>query len=1067
MTNGPINSSHSNDKSSNAVDGLAATLDTSGTERSKRIGALGFPRWAKYIAGGTVGFVLIIGGGGFLATQLIDQSKYKKIIVEKVSEISGYNLEWDDDIAFSLMPLPHATIKNLQIANGNQKIITVKKADIEVELIPLLSKKIKIRTIELYEPSITLTTLEDGHKNWMTATLYKVESSEAVKGQSINPDTEKDDGFDISLDMLQIFNGTLIWDDQSKSIRQKFEDIDVTSKADSMSGPFDVNGGLVWNGRKIEAKLTTPTLDFKNAVYPIKLQMALPESNVIFSYGGTVEIKDTGPVTSGDVSLNVDNLKFAIESIAQEGMKNIPNDLSGKTSLDGKIYYDSNRILLNNMRLQSGKLAYLGDLAVKFSEAKQFNQESVSPALDVSFAMKSAEKVPNDSSTLEKFLDDLSIDAKGSVSDDNIHIDSGEILIDANDLTLSGNVAIGANKNIALNLASKSLDIDQILEKLSDEKPITTSQMSNITQDSSGAETFGFDLPFQGKLETNLANITYQGLKYQNIKSELELNNKSLMIKNFSAQLPSAATIVAHGKIGNTTDLSDMGITFDANIPDTEELAQIYHFNLPQLSRKIGASNLKATISGSPKQLSFNATTGIWGMSVTGIGTVANLIHSPVINQIKFAVSSPDFVQSIRLLQPDFRSTGGFEGPFKISGDAVWENSQYHLNNLQGVLGKTSLDGSLNITTDPKMSVNGTVNLGRVVLSQKSESATDIATTSKNSAHANNSNSNKWSREAINLGWMHNFDASLKITAQSIIYDLWTLNQAKMDFTLNDGQLKIADTSAALFGGQVLITGAVKSGIGLRDPLSIEATLKGENISARPLMSAAIGKNNDRLSGQIRKADINIAATGLSPAALVQTLNGSGAISGADIVVKGIDAAQLATAARGSFKPLERAESLFSSFQNGQTQFSTVDCLFTVQNGIVNFSKILFDGDQANLSSTGKVNLPQWWVELTNSMTIKNTDIPSFDFTIKGPLDNPVQAGGATIENYLRGRLQDKVINKQLNKLLKLPEAQNSKDTNGTNNDIIDKNSAYPDENKPEDMLKKEAAKALGGLLGQ
>lgn len=1034
-----------------------------------------FPKWAKYLGGTALGLVLVIAGAGVVATKFIDQSAYKQIIVEKLEHSTGYKVDWRGDIAISLLPLPHATVHDLKLSNEGENFITVRDADIELELWPLLSKKINIENVTLSEPQITLTTHKDGRQGWMSATLSKKQSPDNVNAADSKPtaDSASAPGYDFSLNMLQIINGVLIWDDQSSSNLQKFEDVDITAKADSLHGPFDVNGGLVWNGRKIESKITTSTLDFKNSLYPIKIQMALPESNVIASYGGTIRMQQDKIAADGDINLTIDNLGKAVSGLSPDQSSSIPGELSGRTTLDGKLSYDSEKILLSNLRLENGNLSYLGN----FSLAPLSGTGQAAP--EISFSLNSADKVPNDSSVLEKFLDDLSIEARGSLQNGTIQLRESRVLLDNNDLSLTGSIGL-SQKDMHLSLQSQRLDIDQILEKLGNKGDSAGNGTLGPSQSSDVPQSMGFALPFNGQIQADLAQVKYQGLSYQNIHSTLILNGQSLKIDKFAAQLPQSAKISAQGAIGKTDDLSDLNLTFSLSAPDTESLAQAYHLTLPQLSRKIGPSSIKGTVSGSLKQLSFDLTTTLWGLSVSGVGSVANLLETPIINQIKFALSSPNFVQSVRLVQPEFTATSGFDGPFQLSGNAVWENNEYHLSDVQGLLGKTTLNGHLDVTTAPKLAVKGAVNLGRVVLSQNSGSSANSASGTKSTAKAastQNAGSSKWSREAINVDWMRNFDAQLRIKAETIIYDLWTLDQANLDFALTNGTLTIADAGAGIFGGRVLLTGEVKSGAGAHDPLSVKADFKGENIAAGPLLSAALGKTKDIVSGNFRKADVNLTATGISPAALVQTLNGAGSITGENIIVKGIDAAQLATAARGSFKPLERAGSLFGSFANGQTQFATFESLFTAQNGVVNFSKILFDGDQASLNSTGTVNLPQWWIELNNSMAVKNTDIPPFDFTIKGPLDSPTQAGGAAIENYLRGKLQnklDKVIDKQINKLLKLPaESSNNGTNNGTagatSGGSIDGTvqSASPAESKPKDILKNEAAKALGNLLGQ
>jgi AsmA protein len=349
---------------------------------------------------------------------------------------------------------------------------------------------------------------------------------------------------------------------------------------------------------------------------------------------------------------------------------------------------------------------------------------------------------------------------------------------------------------------------------------------------------------------------------------------------------------------------------------------------------------------------------------------------------------------------------------------------------------------------------------------------------SPKSAHSTNSGGERWSRETIDMGWMHSFDADLGIKAKSINQNMWKLTDANFDFKLNEGVLTLNDVSAGLFGGRASMNGVIKSGAGAKDPISISVKLNANNVDAQGLMSAVTGKTSYTLTGTLSTVDVSVNATGSSPSALVQTLGGEGRINGKDIIVKGIDAAQLASAAKGSYKPLERAGSLFQSFQDGQTEFTDFNSEFLIQNGIVNFSKVYFDGPKATLNSTGNVNLPKWTVDFKNSMTVKDTDIPPFDFTIRGSLDNPLNSGGDIINNYFQKKIEKKAtkfiedkLGGKLNKLLGVPETNPEVNPEVPTVEPIDAGTAPQPQPQAQPNIKEEAAKeavkALEGLFGR
>ncbi len=1037
-----------------------------------------FPKWAKYLGGTAIGLALIAGGVSVLAPQFIDQAKYKKLIVEKVEEKTGYKVDWNGDIGMSLLPLPHVTVNDLSVKANNQQIVTIKSADVEVAPIPLLSKRIEIKDISLDEPKINLVTLKNGQQTWMTSQVGKTEK--AVASESSTDDKEdKSSSMDISINVIEITDGVLVIDNKKDNSHQSIEDIDVRLRADSLSGPFEVNGGMLLNGHKVEAKVNTSDLDIENGIFPVQVKLAMPESNMRAEYSGVITNKDKLAI-EGDLSAELTDIQSTAAYFAGENAPTIPAGLGGKTSLSAKLLYSPEKVSLNNLRLDIGSLEYGGEFS-----AMNLTDPTKTPG--ISFSLKSNGKADGDSSSLIKFLDDLTISMSGTMKDNKIIINKSILKIDENDLSLNGSVALDENKTVDLVANIKKLDLDQIQKKLGLKSDSGSEIVSDAGAESSSKDTIkslGFAVPFTGRIRADVGNVKVSEKSYRDIHLDLVSGKGALTISKLEAELPDNVVVKMSGLIGNTEDLSSLDMAVQAKMPDAETVARSYNVALPELPKKIGSVSIDGKLTGNLKALGFDMTLGVWNVTARGAGTVANIMNEPVINQLKFSLSHPSFVEAMHIFQPSFEGSSSLTGPMDVSGNVVWGDNQYHISDLKGVLGKTTIDGSMDMAMEPKPSLSGELNIGDLVLPSAGGSTSGAASgagKSNSASGAQGGSSAQWSREAIDVSWMKKFDADLQISAKTLSYNLWKFSNANLDFTLADGNLGIQDMSAGLFGGTAAISGNIKSGSGDRDPLDVKAQMKAENVDARQLQNAFMGAPNDTLAGTISDVNINIAATGLSPAALVQTLSGDGTISGENIVVKGVDAAQLATAAKGSYKPLDRAESLFGSFGNGQTEFTSMDSEFLIQSGIVNFKKMLFDGPRATLSSTGNINLPQWTIDLKNNMTVKDTDIPPFDFTIKGPLNNPSKAGGDVINNYLNKKV-NKLIEKKLGKLLGVQDEPAAPQTVPQQDGAAvittegaevssggEATQTAPAETKTDSKaaLKKEALKALGGLLGQ
>lgn len=1035
----------------------------------------GIPKTVKWLAGTAVGLVILAGGAGIIATQVIDQDKYKALVVQKVAESTGYTINWEGNISLGLMPLPHASIRNVTVKAEDHAILSLAKADIQVALMPLLSQKVDIRNITLDEPVVTLTTLKDGRAVWTP----KSSANSAETSSDTSSETAAASPMDVVIRRVDITKGAFVIDNQQTGSKQELSNLNLALKADSLTGPFDITGDTLWSGQKIVVKATSGAVDGANGVYPIQTSISLPSAATKLEFTGVVNSKTKG--ASGDVVFEADDIANAVKAVTGTA-PSLPDGLGGKAEVAGKLVYSSTRVALDQMAVHVGPLSYTGQMSVDGLG------DGTQP--QVSFSLDSKAAAPQNAAPLIGLLSDLSIAAKASLENNKLQIVSSHMTTQGNNLDISGYADIGVTPpNVDLAITASAINLDKL----------QNSSGSAATTDSTSASKtgkpadMGFALPVNGKIRATIGSLTTGGQTYSGIVADIENQKNSLVIHKASVNLPENASVSVSGKIAETTTLSGLDLSVAARTSDTDSLLQRYGVTPPKLSRKIGAASVDSTLTGDLKNLGFAASVSALQFTVRGEGRVADPVGTPVINTLKFGIQHPDMAQAMKTLNVGDGSAAGVSGPLTLSGQVAWADNTYNVTDITGKLGATTLSGSLSATTQPKMSLNGHLDIGAITLPSATKSGGGTGGSSGGASGGSSgsakSSGDTWSRETIDTAWMHSFDADLKIKAKSITQNMWTLTDANLAFQLKDGVLTLDDVSAGLFGGRAAINGVIKSGTAAKDPLSLSAKLTANNVDAQRLASAAMGKMSHLLTGTLSSVDVSVNATGASPAALVQTLGGKGAMSGKNIIVQGIDAAQLADAAKGSYKPMDRAGSLFKSFQNGSTEFTDFNADFGIQNGVVMFSKIAFDGPKAALNSTGNVNLPAWTVDLKNTMTVKNTDIPAFDFTIRGPLDNPINSGDDIINTYLQKKLEAKAtkliedklngkLGDKLNKFLgtgtgsgtgtgAAPAPASSADPSAAPAASTPDSTAEQPAADPNKAAAKEAVKALQGLLGR
>ena len=1029
------------------------------------------PKALKWAAGTALGLVLLAGVGGVVATQLIDQQKYKTLIVSKVEESTGYRINWEGNISIGMMPLPHATVHKLTVESQGTQMLSIEKANVEVALTPLLSKKLLIRNVSLDQPIVRLVTTKAGVQTWTPKA--KAEKPDGA----VTTTTEDGEEFEIIVKGVDMNEGSFFIDNQQSASLQEFKDINLNIRADSMTGPFDVKGDTKWSGKKVDIKVTSGETNAAEGNYPIQASISIPDIDGEVSFAGVVNSNSMS--AKGDIDLDVENIGKAAKEFSGKDA-GLPEGLDGKASLAGKVEYTSDRVALDDLALSVGTLSYSGHVTAEGLENKNAEPQ-------VSFQLTPKARAASSAPQLVQLLSDLTIAAKGSIQDEKIQIVNANLKAMGNNISVTGNSTMGANPAVDLTINASEINLDALTNANagSAEGTAKSAASSAATKPSD----MGFTVPFSGRVRADVAKLVTGGKTYSNIKADVMSKGGSLAITRAEVSLPQESNVNVTGTIGNTAALSGLNLKVAAQTKDAEKLMTSFGVTPPELPAKITAASLNGSFSGDLKNLGFSTTISALKFNVKGDGTVGDPLGTPVINSLKFNVTHPNFNEALKTFQPGFSGSSGFFGPMDLSGQLAWGETKFDLSGLNGKLGQTTINGDLSAVTEPKAKVSGALNFGTLVFpSATNNGGTVEATPSSAPAQAKGE---RWSRDPIDTAWMKSFDADLTIKAKSITQNMWKLNDANLAFKLADGVLTLDDVSAGLFGGHASINGVIKSGAGAKDPLSINAQMKADSVNAQELMSAVMGKVSYVLSGTLSKVDVSVNAMGSSAANLIQTLGGNGAMNGKDITVTGVDIVALSNAAGGSYKPLDRLGALSKSVgSSNQTKFDTFDSEFTIENGIVNLKKTMFDNTDASMNTTGNVNLPAWTLNLTNKLTMKSNEAEPITFTINGSLDNPAQSG---LQNLLLNRV-DKLINKDGTKLNKVlgkflgtpqtdavapaPEATGTTGTEaapaaapateGTNSSAAPVAPA-PEKTKEQKKAEKaeEAVKAIQGLFGR
>lgn len=124
-------------------------------------------KWLLWI----VLFVAVVAAGGviFLITK-VDPNDLKPQISQKVESLTGRKLDLKGDLSWRFYPWVGVTLNEFSLSNRSgfspENMLNAEYVDVQLKLLPLLSKQIEVGKIKLQAPTINLSVNAAGETNW-------------------------------------------------------------------------------------------------------------------------------------------------------------------------------------------------------------------------------------------------------------------------------------------------------------------------------------------------------------------------------------------------------------------------------------------------------------------------------------------------------------------------------------------------------------------------------------------------------------------------------------------------------------------------------------------------------------------------------------------------------------------------------------------------------------------------------------------------------------------------------------------------------------------------------------
>ncbi|MEE8575299.1 MAG: AsmA family protein, partial [Thermodesulfobacteriota bacterium] len=320
----------------------------------------------KWIVIGGAAIVAIVVIAAYVIVSRYDFNDFKPLAEDAVYEATGRKLTLAGDIDIKLGLTPSLIIEDVSFQNAawgsRPEAVKLKRFEVEVALMPLLSGGLEVKRFIMIEPDILVETNKAGKSNLEFAPPTETVTTEAPEGDTEMPK--------IGVGELRIVDGNFTYKDGVTGETQKIVIKKMTASAGSLSSQVKLALDATYQDKPISVNGSLGAIDTftgggggKAKPYPIDLR--IKAVGVEVAVDGLV----ADPLSGKGVGIN---FKVSAKDLAGiEELAGAPLPVKGPIELSGRIESKSlDSFNLSGFKLKFGESDLAGKLNIKLSGAR-------------------------------------------------------------------------------------------------------------------------------------------------------------------------------------------------------------------------------------------------------------------------------------------------------------------------------------------------------------------------------------------------------------------------------------------------------------------------------------------------------------------------------------------------------------------------------------------------------------------------------------------------------------------------------------------------------------------------
>ena len=239
-----------------------------------------------------------------LLPQILDPDKYRDEIAQLVYDKSGLQLDIKGPVDWSIFPWVGLSLENIAVAGAhNNQLGQLGSAQVSVKLLPLLSRRVEMQTVQLKGLELTLVKNAQGVGNWQVKAPQTAPSSEQKTAPQPSPEKAPEpvakEASALTIDIASVDISDLLISYQDQLTGQKY----CISKASLTTGAIATKQAFPF---ALKAHITIPELAM---IAEIDGNMTFDLDNGHYDIKG-LKISATPAVTHGESLSIIGNVKY-------------------------------------------------------------------------------------------------------------------------------------------------------------------------------------------------------------------------------------------------------------------------------------------------------------------------------------------------------------------------------------------------------------------------------------------------------------------------------------------------------------------------------------------------------------------------------------------------------------------------------------------------------------------------------------------------------------------------------------------------------------------------------------